>query len=108
MGCPPLAIANEYYDSRSKMSKSIRYRLILAKSSDFNWLLQDRHALRELSRVAEDGRNHWVPMQELPFDEIIVFAQLTTHPVPHTSASRQACTMRALEGFCNQPGLTEK
>ena len=54
---PPLAIANQYYDSRSKMTKSMQYRLILAKSSDFNWLLQDRHALRDLSAVAEDGRN---------------------------------------------------
>ena len=45
---PPLAIANQYYDSRSKMTKSMRYRLILAKSSDFNWLLQDRYALRDL------------------------------------------------------------
>ena len=76
---PPLAIANQYYDSRSKMTKSMRYRLILAKSSDFNWLLQDRHALRDLSAVAEDGRNHWVPKQELPFDEIIVFAYAADH-----------------------------
>ena len=76
---PPLAIANQYYDSRSKMTKSMRYRLILAKSSDFNWLLQDRHALRDLSAVEEDGRNHWVPQQELPFEEIIVFAYAADH-----------------------------
>jgi len=57
---PPLAIANQYYDSRSKMTKSMRYRLILAKSSDFNWLMQVRHALRDLRAVAADGRNHWV------------------------------------------------
>ena len=85
MDCPPLAIANQYYDSRSKMTKSMRYRLILMKSSDFNWLIQDRHALRDLGAVAEDGRNHWVPQQDLPFEEIIVFyshMQLTTQPVP--------------------------
>ena len=76
---PPLAIANQYYDSRSKMTKSMRYRLILAKSSDFNWLLQDRHALRDLSAVAEDGRNHWVPQQDLPFEEIIIFAYAADH-----------------------------
>ena len=92
------------------MTKSMRYRLILAKSSDFNWLIQDRHALRDLSAVAEDGRNHCVPQQDLPFEEIIVYShmQLTTQPVPHTYASRQACTMQALEESYNQPGPTEK
>ena len=37
----PTAIANQYYDSRSKMTKSVRCRVMLAKSSDFNWLIQD-------------------------------------------------------------------
>ena len=106
---PPLAIANQYFDSRNKLSKSTRYRLILAKSSDFDWLLRDRHVLRELGAVAEDGQNHWVPLQELPFEEIILFAYAADHSsLPHMSASRQACIMRKLEGFWNEPGLTEK
>jgi len=50
---PPLAIANRYFDSRSKLFKSTRYRLILVKCSDFDWLLRDKHGMHELSAVAE-------------------------------------------------------
>ena len=100
---PPLAIANQYYDSRSKMTKSMRYRLILAKSSDFNWLLQDRHALRDLSAVAEDGRNHWVPQQELPFEEIIVFAYAADHSSRPTYVCLPSCLHNARTGRVLQP-----
>jgi hypothetical protein len=100
---PPLAIANQYYDSRSKMTKSMQYRLILAKSSDFNWLLQDRHALRDLSAVAEDGRNHWVPQQELPFEEIIVFAYAADHSSRPTYVCLPSCLHNARTGRVLQP-----
>ena len=71
---PLLAIANRYFDSRSQQFKSIRYRLILVKCSDIDWLRRDQHGMRELSAVAEDGQNHWVPLQNLPFPEILLFA----------------------------------
>ena len=100
---PPLAIANQYYDSRSKMTKSMRYRLILAKSSDFNWLIQDRHALRDSSPVAEDGRNHWVPQQDLPFEEIIVFAYAADHSTRPTNVCLPSSLHNARTGRVLQP-----
>ena len=35
--------------------------------------------MRNLSAVARDGSNHWVPIQDLPFDEIILFAYAADH-----------------------------
>ena len=100
---PPLAIANQYYDSRSKMTKSMRYRLILAKSSDFNWLIQDRHALRDLNAVVKDGRNHWVPKQDLPFEEIIVFAYAADHSTRPTYVCLPSGLHNARTGSFLQP-----
>jgi hypothetical protein len=74
---PPLAIANRFFDSRSQQSKNIRYRLILVRCSDIDWLQGDKSARRELATVAEDGRNAWVPQQDLPFSEIILFGYAT-------------------------------
>jgi hypothetical protein len=66
---PPLAIANRYLAPNSQKPKVTRYRLILVQSSDFEWLLHTR--------------NSRVPQQELPFNEIILFAYAadrTTRP----------------------------
>ena len=71
---PPLAIANRYLDPNSQRPKCTRYRLILVQSSDFDWLLRDRYAMQELSAAVQDDQNTWVPQQDLPFDEIILFA----------------------------------
>ena len=35
---PPLAIANQYHDQRSSQPQNVRYRLILVRASDFDWL----------------------------------------------------------------------
>ena len=70
---PPLAIANRHFDSRSQQFKNIRYRLILVKCSDIEWLRRNQRGMRELTAVAEDGQNNWVPLQNLPSPEIILF-----------------------------------
>ena len=72
--CPPLAIANRYLDRNSQRPKCIRYRLILVHSSNFDWLLRDNHAMKQLRAAVQDGQNSWVPQQNVPFDEIILFA----------------------------------
>ena len=60
--------------------KSItRYRLILTKASTLDWLTRDRHAMQNLSAIARAGTCHWVPIQDLPFDEIILFAYAADH-----------------------------
>ena len=70
--CPPLAIANQYHDQRSQ-PQNVRYRLILVRASDFDWLQKDQHYLRHLHQIAAAGHN-WIPVQNLPFDELILFA----------------------------------
>ena len=57
--------------------------------------LQSKRGMHELSAVAEDGQNHWAPLQKLPFEETIEIAL----PVPHMSASRQAYIMHAVGGY---------
>ena len=39
---PPLAIANQYHDHQTNQLKRARYRLILVRGSDFEWLKRDR------------------------------------------------------------------
>ena len=75
----PLAIANRHYDTNNQLVQNTRYRLILAKASNLDWLTRDRHAMRDLSAVAREGSNHWVLIQDLPFDEIILFAYAADH-----------------------------
>ena len=70
---PPLAIANQYHDQRNNQSKSVRYRLILARASDLDWLRTGRQFWRDLYQAATAGHN-WIPVQNLPFDELILFA----------------------------------
>ena len=69
MDSPPLAIANRHYDTNNRLVQNTRYRLILVKASNLDWLTRDRHAMRDLSAVAKEGSNHWVPIQDLPFDK---------------------------------------
>ena len=71
--CPPLAIANQYHDQRNSRPLNVRYRLILVRASDFAWLQKDQQYLRHLHQVAANGHN-WIPAQNLPFNELILFA----------------------------------
>ena len=93
MDSPPLAIANRLvgYDTNNQLVQNTRYKLILAKASNLDWLTRDRHAMRDLSAVAKEGSNHWVPIQDFPFDEIILFAWAADHSSRPTY--RQACIM---------------
>ena len=70
---PPLAIANQYHDQRSNQPQNVRYRLILVRASDLDWLQKDQHYLRHLHQIAAAGHN-WIPVQNLPFNELILFA----------------------------------
>ena len=76
---PPLAIANRYYDTNNQLVQNTRYRLILTKASNLDWLIRDKHAMRDLSTVAQEGSHHWVPMQDLPFNEVILFGYAADH-----------------------------
>ena len=73
VGIPPLAIANQYHDQRSNQPQNVRYRLILVRASDLDWLQKDQYSLRNLYQIAAAGHN-WIPVQDLPFDELILFA----------------------------------
>ena len=52
---------------------NVRCRLILVRASDFAWLQKDPQYLRHLHQVAANGHN-WIPAQDLPFNELILFA----------------------------------
>ena len=58
----PLATANEHNDTSNQVVQNTRQRLILAKASNLDWLTRDGHAMHDLSAVAKEGSNHWVPM----------------------------------------------
>ena len=79
MDSSPLAIANRHYNTNNQLVQNTRYRLILAKASNFDWLTRDRDAMRDLTAVAKEGSHHWVPIQDLPFDEIILIAYAADH-----------------------------
>ena len=68
---PPLAIANKYHDHQTNQPKSARYRLILVRVSDLDWLRGDR--LKDLQAQARVGHK-WIPAQQLPYAEIILYA----------------------------------
>jgi hypothetical protein len=76
---PPLAIANRHYDTNNQLVQNTRYRLILTKASNLDWLTRDKHAMRDLCTVAKEGSHHWVPAQDLPFNEVILFAYAADH-----------------------------
>ena len=71
MVVPPLAIANKYPDHQTDQTKSVRYRLVLVRASDLDWLRGDR--LRDLQAQAIAGHK-WIPAQQLPYNEIILYA----------------------------------
>ena len=68
---PPLAIANKYHDPDTTQPKRVRYRLILVRASDLGWLRGDR--LKDLQAQVKTS-HRWIPAQQLPFDEIILYA----------------------------------
>ena len=68
---PPLAIANKYHDHQTNQPKSVRYRLILVRASDLEWLRRDR--LQDLQAHVTAG-HRWIPEQQLPYQEIILYA----------------------------------
>ena len=68
---PPLAIANKYHDHQTNQPKSVRYRLILVRASDLDWLRRDR--LQDLQAHVTAG-HRWIPEQQLPYHEIILYA----------------------------------
>ena len=70
-GRPPLAIANKYHDHQTDQPKSVRYRLILVRASDLDWLRGDR--LKDLQAHVTAGHK-WIPAQQLPYREFILYA----------------------------------
>ena len=99
MDSPPLPITNRHYNTNNQLVQNTQYRLILVKASNLDWLTRDRHAMRDLSAVVKEGSNHWVSTQDLPFDEIILFAHAADHssrPTICLSAVRPiSCTQRS-------------
>ena len=84
---PPRAIANRHYDTNNQLVQNTRYRLILTKASNLDWLTRDKHVMRDLSTVAQEGSHHWVPIQDLPFNEVILFV----HAADHSSRPTYVC-----------------
>ena len=67
---PPLAIANQYKDRHTKETKRERYRLILVRGYELDWLRGD---LLRKTREA-NGVHNWIPKQDLSFTEIVLYA----------------------------------
>ena len=76
---PPLAIANKYHDPDTTQPKRVRYRLILVRASDLGWLRGDR--LKDLQAQVKTS-HRWIPAQQLPFDEIILYAYAADRTSP--------------------------
>ena len=51
--------------------KGVRYRLILVRASDLDWLKGDR--LKDIQAQARAGHK-WIPAQQLPYNETILYA----------------------------------
>ena len=68
---PPLAIANQYKDRHTKETKRERYRLILVRGYELDWLRKE--LLRKTREACAQGQN-WIPKQNLPFTEIVLYA----------------------------------
>ena len=41
-------------------------KVILVHSSTFEWLLQDKYTMQQLTTAVQDGLNAWVPRKDLP------------------------------------------
>ena len=68
---PPLAIANQYRDRHTKEIKKERYRLILVRGYELDWMRKG--LLREIREGLAQG-HQWIPTQDLPFTEIVLYA----------------------------------
>ena len=77
---PSLAIANQYHDQLANQTKRERHRLILVRGSSLEWLKRER--LQE-AREGLAHHHNWIPEQDLPFTEIVLYAyaaDCTPHP----------------------------
>ena len=81
---PPLAIANKYKDRHTKEIKRERYRLILVRGYELEWLRQG--LLREIREGLAQG-HEWIPKQDLPFTEIVLYAYAAVHTIPNIHAA---------------------
>ena len=103
---PPLAIANQYHDHQTNQLKRVRYRLILVRGSDLEWLKRDR--LQEV-KTGLAAQHRWIPVQNLPFPEVVLYAYAAHRtPYPHMYACRQDCTKRVTGRSWHRPAPTRK
>ena len=105
MGIP--SIANQYHDQRSNQPQNVRYRLILVRASDLDWLQKDQHSLRNLHQIAAAGHN-WIPVQDLPFDELILFAYAADRTPRPTYVCLPSGLYHAPDGSDHKPALPKK
>ena len=85
----PLATANKYHDHQTNQPKSVRYRLILVRASDLDWLRGDR--LKDLQAQATAGHK-WIPARN----------------GLHTCACHLDCTMHAPGVYWHRLALNKK
>ena len=103
---PPLAIANQYHDHQTNQLKRVRYRLILVRGSDLEWLKRDRLQEVKTGLVAQ---HRWIPVQNLPFlKSFYMPTQLIAHPIPHMYACRQDYTRRVTGRSWHRPAPIRK
>ena len=103
---PPLAIANQYRDRHTKEIKRERYRLILVRGFELDWLRKD--LLRETRQGCEQGHN-WIPKQDLPFTEIVLMPmQRTVHHTQHMYCCPQDCIKPVPAKRCHKLDPPEK
>ena len=69
------------------------------RASDLDWLQKDKHSLRDLYQIATAGHN-WLPVQNLPFDELILFAYAADREPPDLRmyAYHQDCILHVPDG----------
>lgn len=92
---PPLAMLTGTLTFKVS-SPGMRYRLILVKCSNIKRLRNNQAAMRERAAAADDGQNAWIPQQNLPYPEIILFGYAADRSSrPPASAFRLDFTMHA-------------
>ena len=67
---PTLSHSHQYKDRHTKETERERYRLILVRGYELDWLRGD---LLRKTREA-NGVHNWIPKQDLPFTEIVLYA----------------------------------
>ena len=75
------------------------------RASDLDWLQKDQHFLRNLHQIAAAGHN-WIPVQDLPFDELILFAYAADR-IPRPTY-HQDCIMHVPDRSYHKPALPKK